>query len=60
MAEDTALTAEGAAPVRHSRRRGIGLRTRIILPLLLPVLGLLALSGFLLTERLHGRRDAAR
>jgi methyl-accepting chemotaxis protein len=37
----------------HTRsRRGIGLRTRIALPLLLPVLGLLALSGVLLAQKL--------
>jgi hypothetical protein len=34
---------------RHVRR-GIGVRARISLPLLIPVLGLLALSGLLLQQ----------
>ena len=48
MAVELAQTGD----VRSSRRKGIGVRARISLPLLLPVLGLLALSGLLLTQKL--------
>lgn len=42
-----AINSDGGA----RQRKTFGLRVRISLPLLLPVLGLLALSGILLTER---------
>ncbi len=51
MAEPPMRTIGGGADAPRPRK-GIGLRTRITLPLLLPVLGLLVLSALLLGEKL--------
>ncbi len=52
MAGGSTRTVERGNNGHPGRRKGIGLRVRITLPLLLPVLGLLALSGLFLAEKL--------
>ena len=52
MAGGSTRTVERGNNGHPGRRKGIGLRVRITLPLLLPVLGLLALSSLFLAEKL--------
>ena len=52
MAGGSTRTAEPGINGHPGRREDIGLRVRITLPMLLPVLGLLALSGLFLAEKL--------
>src|SRR3954451_19360047 len=52
MAQEKSDAQDVRSTARSWRRRVLGLRARIIAPLLLPILGLLALSGILLSEQL--------
>jgi hypothetical protein len=52
MAGGSTRTVEPGNNGHPGRRKGIGLRGRITLPMLLQVLGLLALSGLFLAEKL--------
>jgi hypothetical protein len=48
----SSMAGDSTRIINPRRFTGMGLRTRIILPLLLPVLGLLVLAGVLLAEKL--------
>jgi hypothetical protein len=52
MAATLAETGDFRNTLHPRMRRGIGVRARISLPLLLPILGLLALSGVLLVQKM--------
>jgi hypothetical protein len=51
MAGGSTRTVEPGNNGHPGRRKGIGLRVRITLPMLRPMLGLLALSGLFLAEK---------